>query len=160
LTGSLLQQQPQRQHFFSAANDNDDKVTIPSSDGKFNGGVELKTKTKTAVTTIGDQVEGPSMVLPPSSNKPPQQQQLASSSSSSSSSSSTSNNYNKNYSDYLPLAHDMMTYINNSPDPYHAVSNAIVHLQNAGFVEWQEEDYKTQDVLVPSGKWQVLLHKE
>ena len=65
----------------------------------------------------------------------------------------------KNYNDYLPLAQDMMTYINNSPDPYHAVSNAIIHLENAGFVEWNEDDGNSQVVLVPGGKYYFTKNK-
>ena len=65
----------------------------------------------------------------------------------------------KNYNDYLPLAQDMMTYINNSPDPYYAVSNAIGHLENAGFIEWNEDDGNSQVVLVPGGKYYFTKNK-
>ena len=58
---------------------------------------------------------------------------------SSSSSSSTSSSFSSYCDEHLPLARDMMDYIDASPDPFHAVKNAVAALEGEGFVEWRDD---------------------
>ena len=51
---------------------------------------------------------------------------------------------------HLPLARDAMRFIDDSPDPFHAVRSASDALENVGFVEWNEDD---DDQLAPGGKY-------
>lgn len=71
-----------------------------------------------------------------------------------------------NFGTYLPLARDMMDYIDNSPDPFHAVANAVTHLESAGFVEWkdkgEDEDHSSMEeiaTLQPGGKYYFTRNK-
>jgi hypothetical protein len=40
--------------------------------------------------------------------------------------------------DHIPLAKKAMEFLDNSPDPFHAVQTAIGLLENAGFTEIQD----------------------
>lgn len=45
--------------------------------------------------------------------------------------------------EHLPLAKKAMEFLDNSPDPFHAVQSAIDLLENAGFVEVKDMDPKS-----------------
>jgi hypothetical protein len=57
----------------------------------------------------------------------------------SSSSMSTSMSFSSHCDEHLPLARDMMDFIDASPDPFHAVENAVAALEGEGFVEWRDD---------------------
>jgi hypothetical protein len=47
--------------------------------------------------------------------------------------------------DHIPLAKEAMSFLDNSPDPFHAVQTAIGMLEDAGFTEVQAiEPYSNQ----------------
>jgi len=61
------------------------------------------------------------------------------------------------YKDHIPLAQDAMNYINDSPDPFHAVQTSINALQSSGFIEW--DDTSTNSKLEPGGKYYFTRNK-
>lgn len=50
-----------------------------------------------------------------------------------------------------------MQFIDNSPDPFHAVKSASDALENVGFIEWKDDD--NDDTLVPGGKYYFTRNK-
>ena len=50
-----------------------------------------------------------------------------------------STSFSSHCDEHLPLARDMMDYIDASPDPLHAVKNAVSALEGEGFVEWRDD---------------------
>jgi hypothetical protein len=56
-----------------------------------------------------------------------------------------SSSFSSVYDDDHPLARDMMDYIDLSPDPFHAVRNAVVALEKGVFEEWRDDDEKSYD---------------
>ena len=61
------------------------------------------------------------------------------------------------YKDHIPLAQDAMSFINNSPDPFHAVQSSINALQSSGFIEW--DDTSLNSKLEPGGKYYFTRNK-
>jgi len=61
------------------------------------------------------------------------------------------------YKDHIPLAQDAMSFINNSPDPFHAVQTSINALQETGFIEW--DDTSSTSKLEPGGKYYFTRNK-
>ena len=61
------------------------------------------------------------------------------------------------YKDHIPLAKDAMSFINNSPDPFHAVQTSINALESANFLEW--DDTSTTSKLEPGGKYYFTRNK-
>lgn len=57
------------------------------------------------------------------------------------------------YEEYIPLARDAMDFINDSPDPFHAVNTSANALEAAGFNEWKDSE------LVPGGKYYFTRNK-
>jgi hypothetical protein len=108
---------------FDAAPSSDENTDDVSVDDERNAvsddGVAVKkaTTTRTARTRTGD--------MPPLLH---------------SQSSSPHTAFSSMYDSHLPLARDMMNYIDESPDPYHAVRNAVHELEGVGFVEWRDDD--------------------
>ena len=54
------------------------------------------------------------------------------------STSSTMPPLSSHYDAHLPLARDAMKFIDDSPDPFHAVRSSVDALEAAGFVEWKD----------------------
>lgn len=77
------------------------------------------------------------------------------------------------YDNYLPLAREAMKFIDNSPDPFHAVQSATEALEMAGFVEWKEDIFAaatndeneeettsmSRQLLHPGGKYYFTRNK-
>jgi aspartyl aminopeptidase len=57
------------------------------------------------------------------------------------------------YEEYIPLARDAMDFIDDSPDPFHAVHTSAKALETAGFIEWKDSE------LVPGGKYYFTRNK-
>jgi aspartyl aminopeptidase len=49
-------------------------------------------------------------------------------------------------SEHIPLAKKAMEFLDNSPDPFHAVQTAIDLLEDAGFTELQDIEPSTRKV--------------
>lgn len=55
------------------------------------------------------------------------------------------------YESEIPLAKEMMKFIDDSPDPFHAVDTACRMLEEVGFTAWKEDEEDSS--LVPGGKY-------
>ncbi|KAL7539489.1 hypothetical protein ACHAXR_009939 [Thalassiosira sp. AJA248-18] len=62
------------------------------------------------------------------------------------------------YEEHLPIARDAMKFIDDSPDPFHAVKSAKNALENVGFVEWKDDE-EGADALAPGGKYLFTRNK-
>ena len=62
-------------------------------------------------------------------------------------------------SEHWPLAHQAMEYINQSTDPFHAVQTSIRALQQAGFIELDEESSSSSLHIQPGGKYYMTRNR-
>lgn len=60
------------------------------------------------------------------------------------------------YARHIPLAREVIAYLDNSPDPFHAVQSSIEILKQAGFQEVVKLD-PTSGTLQPGKKEQVII---
>lgn len=63
------------------------------------------------------------------------------------------------YEEHIPLARDAMKFIDDSPDPFHAVKTSAEALESIGFVEWKDDGSADDSALSPGGKYYFTRNK-
>lgn len=64
----------------------------------------------------------------------------------------------KNLDQYIPFAKKACTYFSGSPDPYHAVQNNVIKLENNGFVQLKKREAFAGNVQ-PGGKYYYTFNR-